>query len=129
MNRVVFMIIASLNLCWAEFKHPVDFEGTYFKKSPYNKWMKDPFKNAPGFTKSDKEKKNWPKLDFIGSKNANPYVLLDGKRFNEGQFLDESRFISTIGENYVIITEGNFDYEIVMAPKSRDIASDQGAKK
>ncbi len=129
MKKTAFMFLALIQFAWSEFKHPVDFEGAYFKKSPYNKWMKDPFKNAPGFTKADKERKNWPKLDFIGSKNSAPYVLLDGKRFNEGQFLDESRFISTIGENYVIITEGNFDYEIVMAPKSRDIASDQGASK
>lgn len=95
----------------------VDFDQEFFTRSPFSNWMRDPFKSMPGFAKTDtdKTKSSWPKLDAIHMrKNKTPYVLLDGKKYREGQFIDPSRYISAIGENYVTISEGNYDYELML---------------
>ncbi len=104
-------------------KYPVDFDTEYFRKSPFSRWMRDPFKNPPGFVKAKLAKATWPKLSSIVLKNEIPlYAILDDKKFREGQFIDETRYISIIGQNYVIITEGTFDYELVLDDPKRSVA-------
>jgi len=108
----------------AQLKHSIDFDDSYFKRPVYSRWIRDPFKNPPGFAKTPADKTTWPKLTTINKKAKNPYAVLDGKRYFEGQYISEDRFISSIGENYVIVTEGNFDYELAISAAKRDLASD-----
>lgn len=102
---------------------PVDFDAEYFRRSPFSRWMRDPFKNPPGFAKAKMDKQTWPKLSSIVIRDEVPvFAVLDDKKYREGQFIDDSRYISIIGQNYVIITEGTFDYELVLADPKRNIA-------
>ena len=104
-------------------KHPVDFDAEYFRKSPFSRWMRDPFKNPPGFAKAALAKSVWPKLDSVMMKNDVPvYAVLDGKKYREGEFIDKNRYISSMGQNFVIITEGTFDYEVVLPDPDRKVA-------
>lgn len=104
-------------------KHPVDFDAEYFRKSPFSRWMRDPFKNPPGFAKATLSKASWPKLNSIKVHDEVPlFAILDGKKYREGQFIDKNRYISNIGQNFVIITEGSFDYELVLPDPDRKVA-------
>ena len=105
--------------------HPIDFDEAFFKRSPYSCWMRDPFKNPPGFSKGGAATESWPKLTSIVNARI-PYAILDGNKFKEGQFLNQNRFVSVIGQNYVILSEGNFDYEIVL--DDRGLASSPEVK-
>lgn len=103
--------------------YPVDFDQGYFHKSPFSRWMRDPFKNPPGFAKAAMTPTKWPKLSSIVMKEDVPlFAILDGKKYREGQFINETRYISVIGQNYVIITEGSFDYELVVPDPTRSLA-------
>jgi hypothetical protein len=103
--------------------HPVDFDDHFFRFNPYSRWKRDPFKNPPGFAKAALAATKWPKINGIGKTEHGNYAVLDGMRFQEGQFYDETRYISSIGSNYVIITQGPFDYELVMPDPNRSLAS------
>jgi len=119
---ILFLGIGQLSAQQAS-KYPIDFDTEYFRKSPFSRWMRDPFKNPPGFAKAKLTATPWPKLSSIVVRDEVPvYAILDDKKFREGQFIDESRYISIIGQNYVIITEGSFDYELVLADPKRSVA-------
>lgn len=106
--------------------YPVDFDHEYFKKSPFSRWMRDPFKNPPGFAKAAMTPEKWPRLSSIITKDEVPvYAVLDGRKYREGQFISETRYISVIGQNYVIITEGSFDYELVVPDPKRSLAGER----
>lgn len=110
----------------AESKYPIDFDEDYFRKSPFSRFMRDPFKNPPGYAKSNLEKSKWPKLEKVVVVDEIPVIaVLDGKKFREGQFIDEERYISSIGQNFVIITEGSFDYELVVPDPKRSLAGEK----
>lgn len=126
---ILFMSLVTVNAWAQQVEHPVDFDESFFKKTPYSRWMRDPFKNPPGFAKSPEQKASWPKLSSIVKTGKVPYAVLDGKNIKEGQFIDENRYVSNIGENYVIITEGNFDYELVIVDPKRSLATESGDKK
>jgi hypothetical protein len=114
---------------WSQVQHPVDFDDNFFRRNPYSRWMRDPFKNPPGFAKAAMATTKWPKLTSVSRTGENAYAVLDGVRYLEGQFIDETRYISAIGSNYVIITEGKFDYELVVPDPNRKLAGESGEKK
>ena len=130
MRKILTLIcaLAAVHAWSQQLQHPVDFDEGFFKKTPFARWMRDPFKNPPGFSKTPGGKSSWPKLESITRNQKATFATLDGTRYKEGQFLDENRYISLIGQNYVIITEGNFDYELVIADPKRDLASDSEEK-
>ncbi|MEZ4814450.1 MAG: hypothetical protein R3A80_04490 [Bdellovibrionota bacterium] len=126
----IFVFSAVLVSQLSAQEYPVDFDDTFFSKTPYSRWMRDPFKNPPGFAKANLAKDSWPKLSSVVIKDdAVPYAVLDGKKYREGQFVDEKRYVSAIGENYVIITEGTFDYELVIPDANRSIAGSKEDEK
>ncbi len=126
---VLLALIGSLQAGAQNREHPVDFDDSFFKRSPYSRWMRDPFKNPPGFVKGAAGKASWPALTAVNLKGKVASVTLDGREFTEGQFIDEDRYIAVIGQNFVIITEGNFDYELVLADPKKGVAGASGGKK
>lgn len=122
---IVILFTLSVSAWGQQMEHPLDFEEGFFKKSPFSRWMRDPFKNPPGFAKHELSQSKWPAINGITFTEKAQFVILDGKRFKEGQFIDEERYVSSIGQNFVIITEGNFDYELVYVEPKRGLAGEK----
>lgn len=97
----------------ASFPAMLDIEVSHLLTHPPLSWSKDPFQKTPGLA-APLPHPTTPKyvLEAVFSDGLEREALIDGRRVRTGDELGADRFVSEIGENYVLLEDGESTLEL-----------------
>lgn len=95
----------------------MDVETQHLASTPPLTWLKDPFRKIPGLA-APVEREDEPHLTLEGvvSSGEEQLAIINGKEYH---LEDEvgNRLVSEIGENYVLLEDGNSTIELMIPMK------------